>query len=275
MSADHRPLPVLLSNALVAFTIEFDNEFERELVEPTGLTFKEWNKSPERVFLVSLVMWANYLRFVSGRGISVGDLAQHARQSRIDSALNGFKRWRYVVVEPPESGTKPPFSEWIVRPTQYLDRCQRIWHGLGELIEGRWCDRFGRAEVETLRQRLWDFVKLHDARLPHYLPIVSSRDAVLPFSSHLTLQSDETASWDDDAQEPGMPLYALLAQVLLTYTLELEADSEVALPVGANVLRVLSKSEIPIRDLPASSGVSKEARLGLVGYLGFADTTCG
>ena len=259
MSAEHGTLSVLLSHALLAFTIEFDNEFERRLVGPSGLTFKEWRKSPERIFLVSLVMWANYLRFVPGDGISVGELTEQARQSRIDSVLNGFKRWRYVVAEPPQSGTQPPARDWIVRPTPHLVHCQELWSGLAQLIEGRWRERFGKTEVETLRQRLWAFVKLQDARWPQYLPIVSSQNTALAFSSEVSLPAAVSASWGNDARESEMPLFALLAQVLLTYTLDLEEDSDVAMPVGANALRPLSERWVPIRDLPVLSGVSKES----------------
>lgn len=258
MSVDRRPLPVLLSNALVAYTIEFDNEFERRLIEPTGLTFKEWNKTPDRVFLVSLVMWANYLQFVPDGGITVRALAEHARRSRIDSVLNGFRRWRYVVVDPPGGKSEAPSSEWIVRPTRHLEWARDLWEGLAETIEARWRDRFGEAEVEELRRGLWEVVKTQDPRLPLYLPIVSSRDSDLAFSSHVTFPIAETPSREEDANA-GLPLFALLARVLLSFTLELEAQCDVAAPVGANVLRVLSPDWVPIRDLPVMSGVSKEA----------------
>lgn len=53
-----RPLSALLSQALVAFTVEFDNEFERQMGE-AGFPGAR----------LSLVMWANVMRFVAAASL--------------------------------------------------------------------------------------------------------------------------------------------------------------------------------------------------------------
>ena len=58
------PLSTLLSHALLAFTIELDNEFECRFAE-TG----------QRARVVSVVMWSNFLRVV-GEGTTVEELVQ-------------------------------------------------------------------------------------------------------------------------------------------------------------------------------------------------------
>jgi hypothetical protein len=63
MSARERvalPLSALLSQALVAFTIEFDNEAEHQLHARTEA----------RPFPVSLVIWYNCLRYVGEGSIA-------------------------------------------------------------------------------------------------------------------------------------------------------------------------------------------------------------
>jgi hypothetical protein len=62
-------------------------------------------------------------------------------------------------------------------------------------------------------------------------------------------------------------LAALLSQALLAFTLEYEAESDLSLPLGANVVRVLSAAGLPLRDLPGRSGVSKEAATAAVNFL--------
>jgi DNA-binding MarR family transcriptional regulator len=62
-------------------------------------------------------------------------------------------------------------------------------------------------------------------------------------------------------------LAALLSQALLSYTLEYENESALSLAMSANVVRVLSAEGVEIRDLPARSGVSKEAITAAVGFL--------
>ena len=52
-----------------------------------------------------------------------------------------------------------------------------------------------------------------------------------------------------------------------SFTLEYEDESALSLAMSANVVRVLSADGIPVRDLPARSGVSKEAITAAVGFL--------
>jgi DNA-binding MarR family transcriptional regulator len=64
---------------------------------------------------------------------------------------------------------------------------------------------------------------------------------------------------DAGTSEPDRDLAALLSRVLLAFTLDLEKESEVSLPLTANVLRVLDEDGSRVKDLPLAAGVSKEA----------------
>src|SRR5262249_10354910 len=106
-------LPTLLSQALVAFTIECDNEFERRMPHRTtnhgatpGAAYAPW--------LVSLVMWLNCMRFVGEAGVTVGELE---RLARTKTNLAGMQRWGYIVVapDPADGRAKPPSADWVVR----------------------------------------------------------------------------------------------------------------------------------------------------------------
>ena len=135
------PLSTLLSQALVAFTIELDNEFERRFVDTGG-----------GARVTSLTMWSNLLRFV-GNGVTVGEFvaAVGLPKQQALSRLGGIERWRYVSVgaanAPPKrkgygsaAGTK---DEWDVRYTPAGKRAAGIWPALPDAIETRWHDRFG------------------------------------------------------------------------------------------------------------------------------------
>src|SRR6185437_14220885 len=67
------PLSALLSQALVAFTIEFDNEAEHRLPHRTTShgTSGPGDGAP-KPWLVSLAMWENCMRYVTGEPITVG-----------------------------------------------------------------------------------------------------------------------------------------------------------------------------------------------------------
>ena len=67
----------------------------------------------------------------------------------------------------------------------------------------------------------------------------------------------------------------MLSTALLSWRREYEQEAGLALPVSANVLRVLTPQPQPLRDLPALAGISKEAvavSLGLLERRGYAVT---
>jgi DNA-binding MarR family transcriptional regulator len=236
------PLPALLSHALVAFTIEFDNEFEHQLLAGT---------SRPPVFLTSLAMWSNYMRFVPPDGIPTDALAAAARvtPAHLKSRLNGLARWGYVSVS----------SDRLVRPTPNGRRAQAIWAPLPATIESRWRDRFGPAAIDPLRQQLGSISEPFDPSLPWYLPIIGAR-----------MFSEITAPTTPSDDIAPAPLFALLARALLGFTLEYEREVKLSLPMMANVVRVLDRQPARLRDLPHRAGVSKEAIAMVVGFLGKA-----
>jgi hypothetical protein len=104
--ADRLPLSSLLSFALGAFTIEFDNEAEHRLPHRTtnhGLTAG----SAAGPWLVSMVMWFNCMRFVPEEGIAVRELE---RPARTRTNWDGMQGWGYIYLapDPADSRPKPP-----------------------------------------------------------------------------------------------------------------------------------------------------------------------
>lgn len=154
------PLPTLLSQPLVAFTIELDNEFERQM-----------GPSRQGLWLVSLVMWSNCMRFVSAEGISVKELEDVARTK---TNWNGMERWGYILVEPDPKDIrpKPPRSRWLVRATAKGRKAQETWRPLFDEIEARWQTRFGPEEIARPRESLLTVLSQMDLDLPECLPIL-------------------------------------------------------------------------------------------------------
>jgi hypothetical protein len=85
---DEPPLPTLLSQLLIAFTIEFDNEAEHRL--PHRTTRSGVSGHGRGPWLVSQAMWANFMQFV-GDGVPLHEVSDLA--SLIN--LAGLERWRY------------------------------------------------------------------------------------------------------------------------------------------------------------------------------------
>ncbi len=251
------PLSTLLSHVLVAFTIEADNELERQMLHRT--TRRGAQKSSEHApWLVSTVMWMNCMRFVGDEGISVRELE---RRSRTQTNLAGMERWGYVTVEPdPADGRlRPPRSAWIVRPTIAGRKAQEVWRPLFGEIEKRWQERLGKTEIGRLREELRAVAGQLELELPDCLPIQGYG---------LFSRGDfERRTVDEREDNAHLPLPALLSRVLLAFAVEFEGESELSLSICANVVRVLDEEGVRVRDLPLLSGVSKEGISMAMGIL--------
>jgi DNA-binding MarR family transcriptional regulator len=267
-------LPVLLSQALVAFTIEMDNEAERRLPHSTTRHGEDDRDDDGRraLWLTSYAMYANVLRYVDDNGITVERLAERARTNRLQ--LGGLRRWRYLTIRPPAGQPlrTPPQPGCMVRLTPGGRRACTAWAGVPAVVEGRWRDRFGGDAVAGLRRALVDLFDALPFDPPAYLPIVfltqNGKAEPTPPRSPEAARSPAEKS----RTAPGhTDLSALLSGVLLCFTHDFEADTRISMPIGANTLRVLqSEHEAPperVRDLPRLTGVSKEANAMSTGWL--------
>ncbi len=246
------PLSALLSQVLVAFIIEFDNEFERRMPHSTtrhGSTLG----APHAPWLVSLVMWSNCMQFVSEKGVRVRELENLARTR---TNLNGMERWGYIVVEPDPADSRPksPRSDWVIRATSAGLQAQAIWRPLFGSIEKRWHARYGKSEIEQLKESLCAVVRRIDFDLPDCLPI-------LGYGLFSKGEDGELRALGTGINQIGssLPLSALLSRVLLTFAIEFEREAAFSLAISANVVRVLDEKGVWLRDLPPQTGVSREA----------------
>jgi methyltransferase (TIGR00027 family) len=250
-------LSALLSQALVAFTIEFDNEAEHRM--PHRTTSYGASSHGDGPWLVSLVMWENCMRFVGDEPITVGELE---RLARTRTNLDGMRRWGYITIDGTASRVHRarPGPDALLRATAKGRRARQTWLPLASLIEQRWRERFGTDEMSRLRGSLAAVVGQLDPALPDCLPIIAQ---------------DLRSRWPGPALAPAagtvdvarLPLSALLARALLSFALEYERESELSLAVSANLLRVLGTEGTRLRDLPLLAGISKEAARWAMGVL--------
>jgi hypothetical protein len=240
------PLTTLLSWAWIAFTIEADNAVEAAGSERVG-----------RLFRISLPMWANGLRFIGADGISAGELRVRARAA---CNIGGLERWGWITVGDAGNGRRDGYgshrgvkSGTVLRVTRAGAYARRLWPEAVAGVEQRWRDRFGGGVVDSLRDALRRYA---GRRMPSAPPEVHPSDG---FRTHVV----DGPHSDDNGWLAGR-----LGQALTSLTLDREQDSPVSLPVAANFLRVIGGERVRIRDLPALSGVSREAVAMATGYLG-------
>jgi DNA-binding MarR family transcriptional regulator len=257
--ADRLPLATLLSQSLVALTIELDNEFELRVPHRTqtrgaggpALRTTAGERMP-RVWLTSWVMWANYMQYIDGGGVRVGP---H------DGVMKALQRWGYVVIarDASDERSNPPRRDWLARPTDAGRFAQGVWRELGAIVEERWRGRFGDGALGELRGALGALVGRFDVELPDYLPVLGYG---------LRIDVERLREIHHSGRGVGeRPLTALLAQALLALTVRFERRCEVALPISANVLRLAGDDGVRLAELPRLAGVSKEAIAMAAGVL--------
>jgi hypothetical protein len=159
------PLSALLSQVLVAFTIECDNEFERQMPHSTT----SHGQPAGAPWLVSMAMWSNCLRFVGEDPVTVGELE---RLARTGTNLDGMRRWGYIDVrpDPDDRRARPPRRDLTVRATPAGLRAQQAWRPLPGVVEKRWQERFGRKALGDLGASLRAVAARLDGGLPDCLP---------------------------------------------------------------------------------------------------------
>jgi DNA-binding MarR family transcriptional regulator len=246
------PLSTLLSQVLVALTVEFDNEFERQMPHRTT-TYGATAGLRQGPWLVSMVMWSNCMRFVGEEGIPVRELEKLARTK---TNLAGMERWGYIAVEPNPAGrrSRQPRSAWIIRATPKGREAQEVWRPLFGAIEKRWQERFGVDEIDRLRESLGALAGRIGMELPDCLPILG-----YGLFSRGPEKEPRAPAGGKESIVASLPLPALLSRVLLALAIEFERESDLSLAIGANLVRVLDEKGVRIRDIPVLSGVSKEA----------------
>ena len=246
------PLSALLSQALTAFTIEFDNEAEHRIPHRTTE-----GREGSGVWLTSMAMYLNCMRFVDADGITVSRVEALARTR---TNWHGMQRWGYVKVHPDPAGphAKPRRADWLVTATKKGRVAQQIWSPLAGVIEERWRERFGADQVTRLREALWAIARQFPIALPDCMPILQ-----------YALFSKESKYEPADHGDYGaaLDLATLLARVLLAFAIEFETTSDLSLAIAANLLRVLDGQGIRMRELPVRTGVSKESISMALGIL--------
>ncbi len=241
-SADHRlPLSALLSQALIAFTIECDDEFEHQMPHRTT----QFGSTPGAPWLISMAMWEHCLRHVPEDGIKVSDLARRAGLTR-RSAQMLLKRmsrwWGYLEIAPDGAGAAR--EAWNVRPTPAGRQAQQIWAPLTDLVADRWRSRFGATLVNQLGAGLSSLVEALGVAVPAFMPITELGGdwRVRPPSAR--------------APGAGRALPALLSGALLAVGVELERRVSMSPVLAANVVRVLDETGVPVRRLSALTGIA-------------------
>jgi hypothetical protein len=241
------PLSALLSQAYVAFTIEFDNEFEHRVPHRTtnhGFT----PGFPRAPWLVSMAMWIRFLRFIPDQGIVVSELKDRLAISRkgLQVWLTRLNRWwGYLRIEPApgSSPAKTIQPGAFVLPTEGGRKAIAAGRVLLLEIEGRWRQRFGADCFDRLVAALRTIADRLGPDAPDYF-------AVLEYENG-KLKSARAA-----AERAQSSLPQLLAKALIAFASDYDRAAAAPLALCSNVLRITGNEGVLVRDLPRLTGLA-------------------
>jgi DNA-binding MarR family transcriptional regulator len=247
--AEDLALPSLLAQLLVAYTIECDIEFEHHLPHRTAMDGRGRGTGP---WLISMPMWANFLRYLPADGVARGPLTPLSGLVNLD----GLVRWGYLRIDAAPGADR---ARDVVRLTRAGHSTQAAWPRIVEAVEGRWLARFGSDAIAEAHTALDD---LCEEAGPDYLPVVGYADGM---RVHVPAEADFRAATRGIG--PATHLAARLSRVLLAFTVDYEQQTRLSLTMLADVVRVIGTAGARVRDLPLAGGVSKEGTTSAIGFL--------
>ena len=239
MPAPHKPLSALLSQILVAYTVELDCEFERRMLQTQsrGARASRWSFG-----LMCCGFWPmDQFRFE--RSLRARSQPRLAPQPGWVASNDGASLRCSPESAPVSAAAEAsaPIGRFGSRPA--VKTAVRIWPDLIPEIDARWSKRFGD-DATRLRRSLEAIEHQIDLELPQGLPV-----AILKLPEFGPRKS---------AAEDGLPLPVLLSRVLLAFALDFERESQTPISLCANAIRVLSDEPIPEAEIPKRTGCSEE-----------------
>lgn len=257
------PLSGRLSQALIGYTIEFDDVAEQRILHGTTVGGLEGMRAGG-VWFTSQVMWTNFIRHMDNKGRPVREVQALAclSENAIKSRLHHLEWWHYLsfAPDPTDIRPKPRYLDQLVKLTPNGEKAAREWAPIAAEVDKRWKRRFGPTTVDNLTSALKKVVESEAADLPDYMPVVGYSDGMRA----TLVMPDESPPRTPAAK---LNLSALLSRALLALTLEFERESDVSLTAAANVLRVVDDPGTPLNDIPPRAGVAKEGVVALVNFL--------
>src|SRR5687767_349980 len=168
---DELPLTTLLSRALIALTLDIDTEIEERLPHFTSSHGSSGFGGP---WLISLAMWADFLRHLGSGQLPVVEVYRRAGlDAPTVKGYLGLERWGYVLHRPDANDPRPkvPKKEWLVVQTANGKRWHETYPVVIAEVEQRWEEHHGRAAIDHLRDALEAAIDA-DTPMPQYLPVV-------------------------------------------------------------------------------------------------------
>ena len=242
-----KPLPTLLSHALIGFEQEYDALIKDEaLIE--GEALAEGQASAPH-----LGVWANVLRVIGDDGLDLRDLGTRAILAKraVRVVVRDLEAQGWLKVEKATNMRGPK----VLRLTAAGQQARGSGERLAAAVEERWRRRHGAARIDGLRAALAAIADSIAVELPHYLTGYGPGDGAItggpylaeePGPPRIPARGEEWPVVLRQSKAAALPLFALVSIVLAAFAIDYERERLGDLRSASTLLQDVVDGGVPL-----------------------------
>ena len=236
-----KPLPTLLSHALIGFEQEYDT-----LIKDEALTEGQ-TSAPH------LGVWANVLRVIGDDGLDLRDLGTRAILAKraVRVVVRDLEAQGWLKVEKATNMRGPK----MLRLTAAGQQARAGGERLAAAVEERWRRRYGAARIDGLRAALAAIADAIAVELPHYLTGYGPGDGAItggpylaeePGPPRIPARGEEWPVVLRQSKAAELPLFALVSIVLAAFAIDYERERLGDLRSASTLLQDVVDGGVPL-----------------------------
>ena len=242
-----KPLPTLLSHALIGFEQEYDALIEDEALTD-GEALAEGQASAPH-----LGVWANVLRVIGDDGLDLRDLGTRAILAKraVRVVVRDLEAQGWLTVEKATNVRGPK----VLRLTAAGQQARASGERLAAAVEERWRRRYGAARIDGLRAALAATGDSIAVELPHYLTGYGPGDGAItggpylaeePGPPRIPARGEEWPVVLRQSKAAELPLFALVSIVLAAFAIDYERERLGDLRSASTLLQDVVDGGVPL-----------------------------
>lgn len=210
-----------------------------------------------RAGIPSLDLWFNLLRTLDESGVDRSGLPTSLRISKraLRTRISTAKRYGWIEERRQGRGITS------VRLTKQGSNVAARWKSLQASAERAWREQIGTTRADRLHAALGEAVAILPLEHPHYPASYGPADASITGGHGMDWKAVPRVGMDTVS---GLPLLALVAQLLVAFAMAYEEKSPVAFSLSLSIIMRISADGALVRELGNSVGVSALVRHGFL-----------
>ena len=248
-----KPLPTLLSHALIGFEQEYDTLIEDEALTDGETLIEDEALAEGQTSAPHLGVWANVLRVIGDDGLDLRDLGTRAILAKraVRVVVRDLEAQGWLKIEKATNVRGPK----MLRLTAAGQQARTSGERLAAAVEERWRRRYGAARIDGLRAALAAIADSIAVELPHYLTGYGPGDGAItggpylaeePGPPRIPARGEEWPVVLRQSKAAELPLFALVSIVLAAFAIDYERERLGDLRSASTLLQDVVDEGVPL-----------------------------